>query len=104
MISETMTCGQSNSRRYLDLNLAGRQRGVAIKSLFLEETTIGYKMLAFSILSLALMLVDHFSDYVDEVRSALTVLVTPVVIVADYPERIVDSVQDAVRSQEAARA
>tara|TARA_B100001079_G_scaffold265086_1_gene270352 strand:- start:123 stop:947 length:825 start_codon:yes stop_codon:yes gene_type:complete len=51
-------------------------------------------MLGFSILSFALMVVDHLSDFLDEVRGGLTVLVTPVVIFADYPNKTAEAVQE----------
>ncbi len=51
-------------------------------------------MLGLSILSIALMVVDHLSDFLDDVRSGLAILVTPIVIVADYPNQTADAVQE----------
>ena len=39
------------------------------------------------------MVVDHLSDYLDQVRSGLTAVVTPILIIADYPNRTADTVQ-----------
>lgn len=61
-------------------------------------------MLALSILSLVLMVVDQFSDFLDGFRSAANVLVTPVVIAADYPERAVIGLQEVFRTRESSRA
>lgn len=57
-------------------------------------------MLGLSIFSLALMVVDHFSNVLDEIRSGLTMVVTPVVMVADVPESLVRDVQDRFASRE----
>ncbi len=46
------------------------------------------------------MVVDHFSDYLDQVRAAATTLVTPVLIVADYPTRTANAVQRVFSSRE----
>ena len=46
------------------------------------------------------MVVDHFSDYLDQVRAAATTLVMPVLIVADYPTRTASTVQEVFSSRE----
>jgi rod shape-determining protein MreC len=56
-------------------------------------------MLVFSIISLGLLAVDHVSDVLDDVRSTLTVLVTPIVYVADYPSRTVEGAQEVFASR-----
>ncbi len=57
-------------------------------------------MLGFVVASLILMSVDHLSNYLDGVRSTLTVAVTPVVMVADLPGRTVDGVQDLLTTRD----
>jgi len=75
-------------------------RTAKIKSLFLEETTTGYKMLGFSILSIVLIVVDHMSGYLDEARSGLTLLVTPILIAADIPAREAREIREIVQSRD----
>jgi rod shape-determining protein MreC len=75
-------------------------RGIwLIKSLFREETTIGYKMLLLSIASLGLLGVDHLTDMLGEARSILTLAMTPIVIIADYPSRSASVAQEALASR-----
>ncbi|MBD3648202.1 MAG: rod shape-determining protein MreC [Pseudomonadales bacterium] len=57
-------------------------------------------MLGLSVLSLALMVVDHFSNLLDEVRAGMTMVMTPVIIVADYPDNLVQDVKDRFASRE----
>lgn len=56
-------------------------------------------MLVFSSMALGLLAVDHLSDALDGVRSTLTVLVTPIVYVADYPSRSVEGAQEIFASR-----
>ena len=60
-------------------------------------------MLGLSLLSLALMVVDHFTGYLDSVRAGLTVAVTPVIVVADLPERTANGITEMFRSREEMR-
>ena len=60
-------------------------------------------MLGLSILSLALMAVDHFSGYLDEIRASLTVVVTPVIVAADLPGRTVSGLEETFQSREQMR-
>lgn len=60
-------------------------------------------MIGLSLLSLALMLVDHLSNYLDEARSRLTLVVTPVVIVADLPHRTVTGLSELFTTQQQMR-
>lgn len=57
-------------------------------------------MLGLSILSLALMVVDHLSGYLDEVRSGLMVVVTPVVMTADLPHRVASSIETTFQTRQ----
>jgi rod shape-determining protein MreC len=65
----------------------------------LEETTVGYKMLGFCILSLILIFVDHLSSYLDDVRSGLTLVVTPILIAADLPGREARQIKEIVATR-----
>ena len=56
-------------------------------------------MLVFSSMALGLLAVDHLSDALDGVRSTLTVLVKPIVYVADYPSRSVEGAQEIFASR-----
>lgn len=58
-----------------------------IKSLFLEETTLGYQLLGLAIVSVAMMSVDHITSWLDDSRAAITTAISPVVVVADLPNR-----------------
>jgi rod shape-determining protein MreC len=57
-------------------------------------------MLGLTALSLALMVVDHLSGYLDEVRSGLTVLVTPVIVAADLPKRTAIGIQEMFQTRD----
>ena len=46
------------------------------------------------------MVVDHLSDYLDQARSALTAVVTPIIVIADYPNRTADTVKEVFASRE----
>ena len=61
-------------------------------------------MLGLSILSVALMVVDHLSDFLDEARAGLSILVTPVVVIADYPNRTVLVFKEVFSSREQMQA
>ncbi|MBV1876891.1 MAG: rod shape-determining protein MreC [Pseudomonadales bacterium] len=56
-------------------------------------------MLVFSILSLALMAIDQLSDIFDSARSGLAVLVYPIVMVADYPNKASEALGDVFDSR-----
>jgi rod shape-determining protein MreC len=51
-------------------------------------------LLGFGVLSIVLIVVDHQSDFMDDVRSGLTYLITPIFIVADYPGRSTEAAVD----------
>lgn len=57
-------------------------------------------MLALSILSLLMLVVDHQSDFLDGVRRTLNFFVTPVFIVAELPSRSIDTLVETVSSRE----
>ncbi len=57
-------------------------------------------MLGFVVASIILISVDHLSNLLDGVRSALTVLVTPVFVAADFPNRTVTGVQDLIATRD----
>lgn len=46
------------------------------------------------------MVVDHVSGYLDQARAAVTTLVTPVVVIADYPTRTADTVKEVFSSRD----
>jgi len=46
------------------------------------------------------MVVDHLSDILDQVRSGLTAVVTPVMVIADYPTRTADTFQEVFSSRD----
>jgi rod shape-determining protein MreC len=56
-------------------------------------------MLLLSILSLGLLGVDHLTDMLGETRSILTLAVTPIVVIADYPSRSVTVAQETLASR-----
>ena len=57
-------------------------------------------MLGFSILSLFLGLLDHNSDYLDDVRGSLNILVTPIFYVAELPANTSDALFETFSSRE----
>lgn len=57
-------------------------------------------MLGLGLLSLALMFVDHLSGYLDEFRSALTVVVMPVLVAADLPHRAASGVSEVFSTRD----
>lgn len=56
-------------------------------------------MLGFAAVSIILAGVDHFSALLDEVRAGLSVVATPVVVVADLPSRSARSIDDMLSSR-----
>lgn len=56
-------------------------------------------MLGLTILSLALMIVDHLSDFLDEIRGGLTVIVTPVIVAADLPNQTVSGIKEVFETR-----
>jgi rod shape-determining protein MreC len=61
-------------------------------------------MLFFSVLSLGLLALDYYTDYLDSVRSVLSIVVTPIVVTADYPARTAILAQETFASQADMRA
>ena len=57
-------------------------------------------MLGLTILSLALMTVDHFTDYLDQFRSATALLVTPIVAAANLPGRTFTGISEMFSSRD----
>lgn len=57
-------------------------------------------MLGLIALSLALIFVDHISSLLDDVRSGLTLVVTPVIIAADLPGRTATGLQQALATRD----
>jgi rod shape-determining protein MreC len=60
-------------------------------------------MLILGILSISLMAVDHFSDYLDGIRSALTVVATPVLFTANLPKVALSGAEELVESRQSMR-
>ena len=61
-------------------------------------------MLGFGMLSLVLGLVDHTTSWLDGSRSLLTVVLTPIVVTADLPNRSVRGIQGIFSSREDLRS
>ena len=57
-------------------------------------------MISLFILSAVLMIVDHMSNYLDEVRSGLTLVLTPILVAADIPAREVREIGELIRSRD----
>ena len=57
-------------------------------------------MLGLSILSVALMVVDHASGLLDQARSAVTLIISPIVVVADMPGRSARGLSDLFSSRD----
>lgn len=57
-------------------------------------------MLGLSILSLALMVMDHLSDNLDGVRSWISLVVTPIIIIADYPNKTAEAIEEVLSTRE----
>ena len=56
-------------------------------------------MLVFSGLSLGLLALDYYTDYLGSVRSVLNIVVTPIVVTADYPARTATLAQETFASR-----
>lgn len=57
-------------------------------------------MLGFSVLSLFLVLLDHNSVYLDDIRGSLNILVTPIFYVAEFPANTSDALSEMFSSRE----
>lgn len=57
-------------------------------------------MAGLAVLSVILMFVDHVTDWLDESRAAMTVAVTPVVVIADLPNRSARGLTEMLASRE----
>jgi len=57
-------------------------------------------MAGLAVLSVILMFVDHVTDWLDESRAAMTVAVTPVVVIADLPNRSARGLTEMLSSRE----
>src|SRR5262245_45678103 len=72
----------------------------AIKSLFVQNTSQGYRLLGLSLLSLVLMFADSRLDYLSRLRYYTSVAVTPLHFVASLPGRAAESMLGSVRSRD----
>ena len=61
---------------------------------------MGHQLLGLGLISVAFMFVDHFTDWLDDTRSLLTVAVTPVVVLADLPNRSVRGLNEVLSSRD----
>ncbi|MCH7741043.1 MAG: rod shape-determining protein MreC [Proteobacteria bacterium] len=61
-------------------------------------------MVGFCILSFVLIVVDHLSDYLDDIRAGLTILVTPVLVAADIPGREAREISEMFSSRDEMRS
>lgn len=57
-------------------------------------------MAGLAALSFLLMFVDHVTDWLDESRAALTIAVTPVVVIADLPNRSARGLSEMLSSRD----
>ena len=64
-----------------------------IKALFLEKTSRGYQVPIICVFSLILIILDFSTNWLESSRSLLNIILTPVVIVAEFPSRISADVQ-----------
>ena len=71
-----------------------------IKALFLKKTTLGYQAFGLGVLSLVFVFLDHTTDWLDGTRSALTIALTPIVVMAGLPNRSALGIQDIFSSRE----
>ena len=71
-----------------------------IKALFLKKTTLGYQAFGLGLLSLAFVFFDHTTVWLDSARSALTIALTPIVVMAGLPNRSALGIQDIFSSRE----
>ena len=60
---------------------------------------LGYQMFGLGVLSLVLGFVDHTTSWLDGSRSALTIALTPIVVMADLPSRSVRGIQGVFSSR-----
>jgi rod shape-determining protein MreC len=74
--------------------------GNQVKALFLKETTLGYQMLGLGVLSLVLVFMDQTTSWLNSFRSALTIVLTPIVVTADLPNRSALGIEDIFSSRE----
>lgn len=74
-----------------------------IKAIFLEEATLDYQLLGLGVLSLVFLFADHKTSWLDGPRSALTIVTTPIVVVADLPNRSARAIGDVFVSGEELR-
>lgn len=72
----------------------------AIKSLFVQNTSQGYKLLGLGLLSLVLMFADSRFDYLSRLRYYAAMAVTPLHYLASLPSRAFDGMRGTVRSRE----
>ena len=72
----------------------------AIKSLFVQNTSQGYKLLGLGLLSLVLMFADSRFDYLSRLRYYTGVAVTPLHYVAGLPGRALDGMLGTIRSRD----
>ncbi len=61
-------------------------------------------MLGFCILSSALIVVDHLSGFLDDIRAGLTIVVTPVLVAADIPGREAREIREIFSSRDEMRS
>ena len=61
---------------------------------------MGHRLLGLGLISVAFMFVDHFTDWLDDTRSLLTVAVTPVVVLGDLPNRSVRGLNEVLSSRD----
>jgi rod shape-determining protein MreC len=72
----------------------------AIKSLFVQNTSQGYKLLGLGLLSLVLMFADSRFDYLSRLRYYTAMAVTPLHYLASLPGRAFDGMRGTVRSRD----
>jgi rod shape-determining protein MreC len=72
----------------------------AIKSLFVQNTSQGYKLVGLGLLSLVLMFADSRFDYLSRLRYYTALAVTPLHYVASLPARAFDGMRGTVRSRD----
>lgn len=65
-----------------------QHRVPAIKSLFVQNTSQGYKLLGLALLSLVLMFADSRFDYLTRARYYVALVVAPVHVVAGFPLQV----------------
>lgn len=75
-------------------------RTAAIKSLFVQNTSQGYKLLGLGLLSLVLMFADSRFDYLSRLRYYTGVAVTPLHYVASLPLRAFEGMLGSLRARD----